>query len=1005
MNRNSHASCPTRVAGFTLPAILVIVAALLILVIGLVSIAGIERRTARSYVELQRADMAARAGLEEVKGILDRETANDDFLVVADVPPLEDAADKNLEAVPYLYIARGEKSGSDVTYKYHPLFSAKTRPSATNPDLDDLPEALTFIGEDPAEIETLPYMNPAFGAWVPIKAKKNGKEQTVARYSYWVEDLQGKVNPKIAGNEKGDGNLHTRSVWPFPAPGLNSQPLSDKEPALDGIAIYALDPRAEEKPKGDLVKRVIDGRPLMLSPASILGASGFSPPLKRGDNGLPEDHVAAALERNVCPVVQAYDERPLIPYALGISANMAGQPKLNLNKLLGQDRKSAINQFTDHINKALPKFVEREGGFSTGDPLMNLEGDDYIKTLAANAFDYADADSEASLEAGVYRGLDAYPLMSELVLKLEYLGPTAKNNRFLLQFRFNLYVELWNITDQPVRGGARVSYEVGLPIEGIGTGVKGSHFDAVALLSDKNRSQHDLTQMDGRFYSREIDVNLVPDEYKFYKFATITYQIDIGPSNVSYDKVPFSLIENIGDAKGISLKWNSQEVERIPWIVRDPEGMNFVVSTYPKTTAKAAIPSHSFGPYGEFLNNMGDPRMSHYFRKERLGENSFPQNISPNRRNLRRGSVYDSSTSNYYGRVMPSEWPDGGHDSPYGIFPAFSKTDMTVEPDNPKYALTMAKLRENAPQRISNAGRFYSATELGRVYDPMMWVPHYDDLKDKPGTGAADTATVLAGGMPPRRNVFPDVSLLSQKSSSYGGGNTLRVGRYEHKRFDTERDGQRASFLLDLFHAGKSTSNSERDREADLVEINGQININTASKDALRAMAAGILKQDPQLREVTQWTHEKTNGRMAPRSSLLELGTPTKESAADVIADAVILRRPFASMGQLSGIRDANDEPVFGNPALYTQQKNPINWSDSAAEELFARIHDAGTFRSRNFRVWVIGQSLSGSEQNPEVLAETRKVFTVFADPGERTTDGAIRAEHNKSRVIYENDF
>ncbi len=35
-------------AGFTLPAVLVIVSALLIMVIGLLSIFGIERRTARS---------------------------------------------------------------------------------------------------------------------------------------------------------------------------------------------------------------------------------------------------------------------------------------------------------------------------------------------------------------------------------------------------------------------------------------------------------------------------------------------------------------------------------------------------------------------------------------------------------------------------------------------------------------------------------------------------------------------------------------------------------------------------------------------------------------------------------------------------------------------------------------------------------------------------------------------------------------------------------------------
>ena len=89
-----------------------------------------------------------------------------------------------------------------------------------------------------------------------------------------------------------------------------------------------------------------------------------------------------------------------------------------------------------------------------------------------------------------------------------------------------------------------------------------------------------------------------------------------------------------------------------------------------------------------------------------------------------------------------------------------------------------------------------------------------------------------------------------------------------------------------------------------------------------------------------------------------------------------------------------------------------MRWTDAAAEELFGRVWEASTFRSRNFRVWVIGQAIApvdaGSERwrdAPSVLAESRKVFSLFADPGARDSDGAIQNDRIDVDVLYENDF
>ena len=70
-------------------------------------------------------------------------------------------------------------------------------------------------------------------------------------------------------------------------------------------------------------------------------------------------------------------------------------------------------------------------------------------------------------------------------------------------------------------------------------------------------------------------------------------------------------------------------------------------------------------------------------------------------------------------------------------------------------------------------------------------------------------------------------------------------------------------------------------------------------------------------------------------------------------------------------------------------------------------MFEASTVRSRNFRVWVIGQSLGPpkADGSPEVLAECRKVFSVFADPGERKTEGAIDPTKTRAVILDENDF
>ena len=989
--------------GFTLPAVLVVVAALLILAVGILLVTGIERSTARSFVDRQRAELAARSGIEEIRNVLARETANDDFLVFQSTlpQPIEQTTPPR-EPAPHLFIARASIEEGITAYRYVPLFSTHQDPQVQDKTQLRTPEVEPlFNPEENQRIDftTLPYQDKVRAAWIPIRDDKN---RIIARYAYWVEDLQGKIDALNAGNTKGPEGAHLRTAYPFPAPGMNREALSWTEPKLDQIAIHVLDPASGDKPAGSLTKDLIKGRPAMLSPDSALGAAGILPPLARDARGIPQSPLAAAVEANVTTVVRPWQERPTIPFAPGIDPQVSGKPKLNLTALLELPRGAAIEAFAGLLKTALPDFERRNPVFP----------ENYHETLAAAAFDYADADQDITVESGRYRGLESAPLLSEVYLQVNYLGRTTRDGRRILNWRFTVCAELWNMSNLPANGSARVSYEVDLrPATGFGSSPDAFPFDDPELLDDPTQATHNLTKEGGLYWTPAQNVSLGPNQYRFLKFADVLYSIDAGSASVSVGE-NFDLVENEG-SRGISLQWNGNTADRIEKIKRLDTANNnnsqwaFRMGTA-KTVAKAGIPGHTYRSVGRYWNNMGDPRISYYIRSIPLDENATPENLSPNRRNVRISSIYNATTgpTRFFGRVLPSEWPDGGHNSQVGSW-SVTKTE-TILPTDTRYNYDSTD-EFTAPLRISNAGRFFSPTELGHIHDPLMWRFAYNN--------AQDTSTLLGGNFPASRLYFPDVIQLSTADATYGGGNTLRVGRREHPRFDVP--GQRAAHLLDLFHAGDSTSEAEEDRRGPLVTMEGSVNLNTAGRDAIRALAAGVLMQDRSIARMTNRSHRPAP-HLSPAIQPLfgNIGTPTTTKAADRIADAIIACRPFASWAEVASasirprltpdLNVADPSQVFGNREMYSQGDN-LQWNDAAAEETFARVFEASTLRSRNFRVWVVAQALTplaaGSTAKPEVLAEVRRSFTLFADPGPRDDDGAIKPDEVTIEITHENDF
>jgi hypothetical protein len=279
---------------------------------------------------------------------------------------------------------------------------------------------------------------------------------------------------------------------------------------------------------------------------------------------------------------------------------------------------------------------------------------------------------------------------------------------------------------------------------------------------------------------------------------------------------------------------------------------------------------------------------------------------------------------------------DGG----FAASPAVAAT--ITEADRPSTVRRTTTNSSEFVQRLNNTGTWTNVLELGNIFDPMAWAvltntPHILSTHTAAGNGT----TTLTNG----------------------GGNTLRIGRVEHPRFTN--NGLRASQLLDIFAVGPKVGATVVNR------VLGRINLNTASTNVLRALAAGVRHS------------------LEPSMRPANLDIPVAAVSAFVTAVTnQRSQRPFFSTSQLNVVSTDTNAATWVNGAVFgrTNLLGATAWGDQAAEEWFSRIYHLSTVRSRNFLVHVVGQAVQTN--NPTtVLSSSRRIFQIYARPL-RGTDG-----------------
>jgi len=823
---------------FALPMTILAVVSLLILLIGLIAMASLERKTARSYSDAARAEMALNSGMADAISTLSEVALRDDSLVfrIEDpITPLTPVTATSPIGRAQFFTYGSVFNTTTNSWQTIPFFSgeketstsAPTVSSTRKPHVPDVLPLVSAIKDATAknELKTIgrlgdsDYSVPR-AKWVDVPQVKS---EYKIRYSWWVEDLAGRLDGRTMGIEPRNDGLSTEELGMFT--------LFDSSRNTDGAG-----PEDALIAKRESLKTAQSAR-LVVSATDALKIEPYL-------NYSPKPVTPPAYQPRVIPQGFRYID--------------AGKPAMELNAAVTS---ANVNGIADQISRNLPDFAgsQRQGGFPAGE--------NYLRTLAASMIDYADTDSNATTGTG-YRGVDSYPFVNELFDRYEWVSSSSGN----VQVNVTTFVELWNPSQQAIQGKVIFTnenlHQITIPPTGVRT------FSPVTYPDPSNPR---LDQ----------PLSLPPNGFLVLAVGEKTYQFPIGafpPSQLTFSTTTTS------DYK---LSWNGVVVDSARGKLQRTSG------TLNPGASNRKWKGNSSPALDISIGQAGDPRASIYINTW-VFANNYDANTSWGGRN-KKGGISNTN----YNEVKISNWQDRGENSSAGTNAgndAVLPTSLTFPANQPNFS----------PAYISNLGLYTSPGEIGNVYDPSQW------------TNVQSTS--------------------SASNSNSGGGYTLAIGRPEFGRFDVE--GRRAAQLIDLFDVNPGSGQ---------VPESPRININTAPREVLRTLFAGIRLEDDPAR--------------APFD-------PAKNSTVgDVFADAIINTR---SQAPLRGLSDLNlvrkdpsqtrnytnptaapdAEPVFGSIVAYKSSPPTDGWDDVGREELFRKVINLVTFQGKSFRIVVAGEAL-----------------------------------------------
>ena len=405
-------------SGFALPMTIIAIAGLTLLLIGLLTVISLERKTARSYSDAARADLAVESGLAVALGTLTEIAKRDDTLVFRIEDPVKGtvpATDRPLgfREQFFNYGAIFENGA----WRGIPLFSGQSETALGNGRIDTTPlisQLSAYVaGASPIGRTTEHDQSIPQAKWVDVTpSQPNGYD---LRYAFWIEDLSGRIEGKNAGTlARDEGKTVAELAYATVFDPLSASPV--------------------------IPPKLVTARPNLRTTASLRSV------LTTDQTKRIEPHI------HFLKITPPTPAAKVIPQGFGYAD--AGKLAPDLNTLV---KDKDVTKIASHIKLQLPQFENRKGGFPATE--------DYLKTIAASIIDYADKDSDATTGTG-YRGVDSYPFVNELFDRYEWVSGSSTS----ISIKVETFIELWNPSQQTISGNIEFTnvnkHTISIPLVG-----------------------------------------------------------------------------------------------------------------------------------------------------------------------------------------------------------------------------------------------------------------------------------------------------------------------------------------------------------------------------------------------------------------------------------------------------------------------------------------------------------------------------------------------------------
>jgi hypothetical protein len=505
--------------------------------------------------------------------------------------------------------------------------------------------------------------------WVYIRqnirtnpAATNTAYLPVARFAYFIEDLQGLIDAERMGG------LTLRDT------GTNAEEISMSN--LTGVTITDLE-------------KYTNSRGQYITPSMLLTANG-------GFLSSTNDLRYFASRLRSCPFNDGtnWDRIPSIPIssAKPYYPTNAGFNKRSLNTNLNSA--NGLTNIAYTITNNFPNFTNRAGG---------MNGTNYALALAANIIDYVDTDPSPTTNGSTV-GYDNYPLPVVFSDRIAWNLNAANPSNSTIQV--TTYVQFWNcstLTSPAVTYTLQNNFQdTYLRSNGATSSIRLFSANLTNSLSVPALGPNQIIIL-ATTNTTNVGVNA---SYPGGLWITNTLGIN---NNNPQGYANYTNLFELRLTSGAIISQHNGYYNRIGQKITngrwDFEG---TVLTMSKTNSDVVAP-------------IGDPRMLRFMSNSSTNPLEYRSSSSGNLKWGGYANFKDKPSASINWNGHPDNWPDGSKSTPAS--PTGTGQTGGAGGSIPVAVGTPITLPGTAPAILTTSGKFLTIFELGNIFDPMQWKP------------------------------------------------------------------------------------------------------------------------------------------------------------------------------------------------------------------------------------------------------------------------------------------